>query len=259
MISVGASAPDFIAKDQNGRPWRLRDHLQECVNGVCNRRNVLVLFYPRDWTPTCSGEVPALDRAAQRFLDEANTVVVAMNANSHQSHQWWCQSLGGVAMPVLADDYPYGRISKAYGAWIPGGDVSDRATVIVGPSGNVLYAQSVGEFGKRSAWDLLDIAKRVTGNATRPGPALAAVPIAPAGVPMLFLSPGCGACEQVKAYLRRTKPPTSQLMLVDSTSVAGRALIAQYRIEGTPALVMNGQQHLGPTKVIAQLRPLFGA
>lgn len=44
MIKVGEKAPDFRLPDQFGGEFHLADHI--------GRHNVLLLFYPLDWTPT---------------------------------------------------------------------------------------------------------------------------------------------------------------------------------------------------------------
>jgi len=44
MISVGDRAPDFELQDHLGRKVKLDD--------FANKRHVLLLFYPLDWTPT---------------------------------------------------------------------------------------------------------------------------------------------------------------------------------------------------------------
>ena len=42
-INVGHLAPDFVAYDENGKSYRLRDFR--------NKRNVVLSFYPMDMTP----------------------------------------------------------------------------------------------------------------------------------------------------------------------------------------------------------------
>ena len=44
MIEVGSRAPDFSLKDQFGRVVQSSN-----LKGKCN---VMLLFYPLDWTPT---------------------------------------------------------------------------------------------------------------------------------------------------------------------------------------------------------------
>ena len=44
MIEIGQRAPDFSLKDQFGREVSLEQFR--------DRRHVLLVFYPLDWTPT---------------------------------------------------------------------------------------------------------------------------------------------------------------------------------------------------------------
>ncbi len=44
MTKIGEPAPDFTLKDHFGRDVRLSQFR--------GKRNVLLLFYPLDWTPT---------------------------------------------------------------------------------------------------------------------------------------------------------------------------------------------------------------
>jgi len=44
MIEVGAKAPDFKLKDQFGR--------EVTLSQFAGKRNVVLFFYPLDWTPT---------------------------------------------------------------------------------------------------------------------------------------------------------------------------------------------------------------
>jgi peroxiredoxin len=44
VISAGDKAPDFKLKDQFGREVTLAQ--------FAGKRNVMLLFYPLDWTPT---------------------------------------------------------------------------------------------------------------------------------------------------------------------------------------------------------------
>ena len=43
MISVGSEAPDFTLENQFGMQFRLSDYR--------GKSNVVLLFYPLDWTP----------------------------------------------------------------------------------------------------------------------------------------------------------------------------------------------------------------
>ena len=47
-ISVGAAAPDFTLKDQNQKEVKLSDFQ--------GKKNVVLVFYPLDWSPICTNE-----------------------------------------------------------------------------------------------------------------------------------------------------------------------------------------------------------
>ncbi len=156
MISVGSLAPEFALRTQFGSVFTL--------SSLRGKSNVLLLFYPADWTPTCATEVPELDRLADRFANEAHTQVVAISTDSHHSHANWAASCGGIAIPILADFSPKGDVSKRYGTWLGTEQTSDRATVLVDARGIVRYASSVGVSGHRNAaamLALLEEAKRL--------------------------------------------------------------------------------------------------
>ena len=48
-LEVGAEAPDFTLKDQNGQPVTLSDFR--------GRKNVLLVFFPLAFTGICQGEL----------------------------------------------------------------------------------------------------------------------------------------------------------------------------------------------------------
>src|SRR5713101_8127978 len=47
-IAVGQAAPDFVLKDQNQKEVKLSDY--------AGKKNVVIVFYPLDWSPTCTKE-----------------------------------------------------------------------------------------------------------------------------------------------------------------------------------------------------------
>ena len=184
LLPVGSVAPDFAIQDQFGRTFRLYDALR--------RRNVLINFYPMDFTPICSGEVPELNKLLPRFLSEANTLPVAISSDTRFSHGAWCRELGGIQMPVLADANPHGRVSRAYGAWIGPESITDRGSVLVGRDGRVLAVWYAGKNGRRHIPDLLGTAKQKLG----PGPAGQLGPGLTRDA-VLYVRGSCGACRNV--------------------------------------------------------------
>jgi peroxiredoxin len=47
-LSVGQTAPDFTLQNQNKQDVKLSD--------FAGKRNVVLMFYPLDWSPVCTNE-----------------------------------------------------------------------------------------------------------------------------------------------------------------------------------------------------------
>lgn len=75
--------------------------------------------------------------------------------DSKYCHIAWADSFDGVAFPLLADFHPKGEVAKQYGLWLDEPGISDRATVLIGKDGTVLWSESVGPGGERSPAELL--------------------------------------------------------------------------------------------------------
>lgn len=251
MIEIGADAPDFELVDQFNQPFSMRKH-----RGVSA---VMLLFYPLDWTPTCSSEVPELDALATDFIDLASTRAAAISCDSRFSHLAWCASLEGrpgrpgVRIPILADYMPRGRVSKAYGAFIPSEEISDRATVIVDREGIVRYAQSVGKYGRRNIPELLAVAKKITG----PGQVttMPAGNMPPTGV--LYVTRTCGHCRHARQAVTNLGIDTLKVRFVGKDGGdpdAQDSFLAEVKSREVPALVIAGRAPItGSDKIIAEL------
>jgi len=81
--------------------------------------------------------------------------VLGVSIDSKFCHKAWAESFGGIGFPLLADFHPKGGMAKEYGLWIDDKGITDRATVLVGKDGKVLWAESVGVGGERNPGDLL--------------------------------------------------------------------------------------------------------
>jgi alkyl hydroperoxide reductase subunit AhpC len=82
-----------------------------------------------------------------------------MSVDSKFCHKGWAESFGGIRFPLMADFHPKGTVSKLYGLWLDDAGISDRATVLIGKDGKVLWSESVGPSGARQPAELLDKVK----------------------------------------------------------------------------------------------------
>lgn len=129
MPSAGDSAPDFVLPGTDGEV-RLSDLLA--------KGRVLLAFYFEDATPTCSTEVEAL-KDAYETIRELGADVIAVSADSVESHRAFAEKLGGVPFALASD----GELTaaRAYDA-VAEDDArrSRRALFVIEQDGTIAYA-----------------------------------------------------------------------------------------------------------------------
>jgi peroxiredoxin Q/BCP len=129
MPDVGEQAPDFSLPSTEGEV-RLSEALR--------RGRVLLAFYFEDGTPSCATEIEAL-KDAHDALRDLGAEVIAVSADSIDSHRAFAERLGGLAFPLASDaDLTAGR---AYGA-VAEDDIrrSRRALFVIERDGTILFA-----------------------------------------------------------------------------------------------------------------------
>lgn len=105
-LKVGDKAPLFSAKDGEGNTVSLSNFVG---------KTVVLFFYPRDNTPTCTVEACNLrDNYGQ--LQKAGLVVFGISPDNEQSHVKFAQK-HQLPFPLLVDSDL--TISNAYGVWGP--------------------------------------------------------------------------------------------------------------------------------------------
>ena len=124
-IHVGDNAPDFTLKTQDDKEWKLSGF---------RGQNVVLLWDPLDWSPTCEKENCSISK--EGTLQHPNTVVVGISRDSTWSHKAWKKERG-IKHELLAD--PMLEVTKKYDLLHPAGFISHRATVIVDKQGKVAF------------------------------------------------------------------------------------------------------------------------
>ena len=119
----------FTMKDQDQNDVKLSDFR--------GKKNVVLAFYPLDWSPVCTGENKCLTDDFPNF-ESANAVVFGVSTDSFFSHKAWADSLD-LKHKLLADMSR--SVSKSYGLYFEPLNCSKRATVIVGKDGKVGYVK----------------------------------------------------------------------------------------------------------------------
>ena len=134
-IKVGDTAPDFTLKTQDSTDWTLSAH---------KGKNVVLLWYPLDWSPTCEKENCAVTN--EKSLYGPDNVVVGISRDSTWSHKAFKEH-NKIGHDLLAD--PMLEVTKKFGLEHPKVPfISHRATVLVDKAGKVAFVQvqeSTGE------------------------------------------------------------------------------------------------------------------
>jgi peroxiredoxin len=138
-VEVGQMAPDFELKSHLGGTVKLSDFR--------GSKNVFIAFYPLDWTPVWTVQMPSYEADLSRFAD-ADTQVLGISIDSIPSHVAWAKSLGGVNYPLLADFEPKGAVAKSFGAYRAADGISERALFIIDKQGKVAY-KDIHEISKQ--------------------------------------------------------------------------------------------------------------
>lgn len=104
LITVGAHAPQFELKDQNGNTHSLRAQKGKWV---------LLYFYPKDDTPGCTKEACMLRDNFPSF-QKLNITVFGVSADDEKSHKKFEEKYS-LPFTLLSDkDH---AVAEAYGAW----------------------------------------------------------------------------------------------------------------------------------------------
>ena len=136
-IHLGDTAPDFTLKTQDEKEWKLSAH---------KGKNVVLLWYPLDWSPTCEKENCKLGKEP---VFPPDTVVVGISRDSTWSHKAWKASKG-IQHELLAD--PLLEVTAKFGLVHPAKFISHRATVVVDKTGKVAYADIQEKTGDERNW-----------------------------------------------------------------------------------------------------------
>ncbi|HEY52269.1 MAG TPA: peroxiredoxin [Caldilineae bacterium] len=125
---VGQQAPDFTLPGLDDNAVHLQDYRE--------RFHILLAFYPFDFSPICSVQLPGLQEQMARFA-ELETIVLGISTDSPYSHRAFAAELG-LEFPLLSDFFGK-EVSEAYGVLRPEG-YCERASFIIDKEGIVRYA-----------------------------------------------------------------------------------------------------------------------
>jgi peroxiredoxin Q/BCP len=130
ILKEGDKAPDFTAKDQNGKTVSLSDF---------KGKNVILYFYPKDDTPGCTAEACDFRDNYQSMLGQGFEVI-GVSTDDEKSHKKF-ETKYSLPFPLIADTDK--SINDAYGVWVEKNMYGKkymgtaRKTFIIGADGTI--------------------------------------------------------------------------------------------------------------------------
>ena len=128
-ITVGQKAPDFALPDADKKEVKLSD--------FTGKKNVVLVWYPLDWSPVCTNEHACIVNEMKAF-EMLDAQVLGVSVDSVWSHKAYAEKMG-IEYPLLADFHPKGAMSEKYGVYLADKGITGRAIAIVNKKGEVAW------------------------------------------------------------------------------------------------------------------------
>jgi peroxiredoxin len=126
-LTPGTPAPDFTLPSTVGDKVTLSDYK--------GKKNVLLLFYPLDFSPVCSVENKQCAEMLPTLPGGADDVqVLGISVDSLWSHKAFAAQ-NNVTYPLLADFHPKGDVAKKYGVYLEEKGIAARTAFVIGKDG----------------------------------------------------------------------------------------------------------------------------
>ena len=128
-LAVGQKAPEFALKDQSQKEVKLSD--------FAGKKNVVLVFYPLDWSPTCTNEHVCFVNGMKQF-ETLDAEVLGVSVDSVWSHKAYAEKMG-ITYPLLADFQPRGAVADKFGVFLADKGITGRAVSIIDRDGNLAW------------------------------------------------------------------------------------------------------------------------
>ncbi len=126
-LKPGDPAPDFTLPSTVGDKVSLSDYR--------GKKNVLLLFYPLDFSPVCSVEnKQCAEMLPTKGADDVQ--VLGISVDSLWAHKAFAAQ-NGIAYPLLADFHPKGEVAEKYGVYLADKGIAARTAFIIGKDGKI--------------------------------------------------------------------------------------------------------------------------
>jgi peroxiredoxin Q/BCP len=126
-VAAGDTAPDFSAQNQDGKRWKLADHV--------GKKYVILYFYPKDDTKGCTKEACGL-RDNMDTINTHDVEVVGVSFDSAESHKAFIAKYK-LNFNLLVDSD--GKLADSFGVRMPEKNMARRASFLIGKDGKIIH------------------------------------------------------------------------------------------------------------------------
>ena len=142
-LTIGQEAPNFTLTNQFGESVELASFR--------GKKNVVIVFYPFAFSGICTGELCSLRDDLGAYQNEG-TELIAISCDPMYSLKAFGDA-EGYKFNLLADFWPHGAVSKAYGVFNEDRGFSIRGTFVVDKAGVLRWQVVNGPGDARNAED----------------------------------------------------------------------------------------------------------
>jgi peroxiredoxin len=128
-LEAGAAAPGWELKSTPDQTVRLTDF---------RGRNLIMAFYPADWSPVCTDQMALYNEILAEFK-RLNAELVGISIDHAWCHNAFAASRN-LHFPLLADFHPKGEVGRRYGVYDDATGMEERALFVVDGDGVIRWS-----------------------------------------------------------------------------------------------------------------------
>jgi len=129
MLAAGTAAPEFTLHATPDQSVALKEF---------RGRNVILAFYPADWSPVCSDQLALYNELLDEFA-RFNAQLLAISVDGVWSHAALARERK-YHFPLLSDFEPKGRVARAYGVYDEQHGLAQRALFVIDGDGVIRWS-----------------------------------------------------------------------------------------------------------------------
>ncbi|NMB61728.1 MAG: redoxin domain-containing protein [Chloroflexi bacterium] len=229
-LQIGQHAPDFT----------LPSHLDEDVTLSSFRgKTVVMAFFPRAWTPVCSGQIPSYQVFLPKY-EALNVQMLGLSIDHVPCLKAWADNMGGITYPLLSDFWPHGALAEQYGVLRTEG-FTERAIFIIDKEGIIRFID-IHDIDDEPSNDLLlkELHKIIPENFKQAGLGQEENDGLPHGGIVMYCTRWCPDCRKARVWLKENNLPYVEVDITTNLTAARQVRSWGNGLQITPTFDIDG-------------------